>query len=135
MWDGSVLNKIFSWWSGATLGTLFDVGRRASFVGEDETGNRYFEERKASLDGKPRRWVIYKGYADGSKVSPDWHGWMAHTFERPPTVEPFRLKAWEQPHIPNLTGTLAAWRPKGSLVNGGDRPKATGDYEAWKPEP
>lgn len=129
-----MLDKIFSWWSGATIGTLFDVGRRGAFVGEDEMGNRYFQERKTSLDGRHRRWVLYKGYAEGSKVSPDWHGWMAHTFEHPPTTEPFSLKAWEKSHVPNMTGTLNAWRPKGSLAEGGDRPKATGDYEAWKPE-
>jgi NADH:ubiquinone oxidoreductase subunit len=129
-----VLDKIFTWWSGATLGALFDIGRRASLVGEDEQGNRYFEEKKASLEGRPRRYVIYKGYAEPSRVPADWHGWLHHTFEKPPTEEPFRLKAWEKPHRPNLTGTIHAYRPSGSLASGGERAKATGDYEAWRPE-
>lgn len=129
-----MLAKIFTWWNGATLGALFDIGRRAVLVGEDEQGNRYFEEKKPSLEGRPRRYVIYKGYAEPSRVPADWHGWLHHTFAEPPTVAPFRLKAWEKPHQPNLTGTVYAPRPQGSLASTGERPRATGDYEAWKPE-
>ncbi len=129
-----MLKRIFSWWNGATIGALFDIKRRGASVGEDEHGNHYYEERKPSLDGRKRRWVIYNGLAEGSRVSPDWHGWMHHTVEDPPTVAPFKLKAWEKPHIPNLTGTVRAYRPKGSLARGGDRAAATSDYEPWKPE-
>lgn len=129
-----MLAKIFTWWNGATLGAQFDIGRRAVLVGEDEQGNRYFEEKKPSLEGRPRRYVIYKGYAEPSRVPADWHGWLHHTFAEPPTVAPFRLKAWEKPHQPNLTGTIYAQRPQGSLAASGERPRATGDYEAWKPE-
>ncbi len=129
----TVLAKIFTWWNGATLGTLFDIARRATLVGEDSEGNRYYQENKASLEGRPRRYVIYNGYAEPSRVPADWHGWLHHSFAEPPTERPFQLKSWEKPHRPNLTGTRFAWRPKGSLANGGDRAAATGDYEAWKP--
>jgi len=33
-----------------------------------------------------------------------------------------------------MTGTPYAYRPKGSLYASGQRPKATGDYEAWTPD-
>jgi len=128
------LKRIFSWWNGATLGALFDIGRRGVLVGSDDAGNRYFEERRPSLDGRKRRWVIYEGLAEPSRVPSDWHGWLHHTFLEPPTRAPLPRKAWEKPHQPNLTGTPGAYRPKGSLANLGDRPKATGDYEPWKPE-
>jgi NADH:ubiquinone oxidoreductase subunit len=128
-----MLSKIFTWWSGATLGALFDIGRRAVKVGEDEFGNRYFEERKPSLEGRKRRYVLYKGYAEPSKIPPDWHGWMHYTFAEPPTIAPLMRRAWELPHQPNLTGTRFAYRPQGSLAAGGVRPKATGDYESWVP--
>ena len=36
-------------------------------------------------------------------------------------------------HKPNLTGTLGAYRPPGSLAEGGERAPSSGDYEAWKP--
>jgi NADH:ubiquinone oxidoreductase subunit len=127
------IKRLFAWWDGATLGALFDIGRRARKVGEDEFGNRYYEERKASLEGRPRRYVIYNGYADASRVPVDWHGWLHHTFADPPTVAPFRRKPWEKDHVPNLTGTVYAYHPKGSLSEQGERAAASGDYEPWKP--
>ena len=42
-------------------------------------------------------------------------------------------KSWEIAHKPNLTGTADAYRPKGSLAEGGERAKSSGDYEAWTP--
>jgi len=36
--------------------------------------------------------------------------------------------------VPNLTGTAQAYRPPGALEAGGNRPAATGDYEAWSPD-
>ena len=41
-------------------------------------------------DGRRRRWVVYHGVAEGSRVTPDWHGWLHHTFDEPPTTQPFR---------------------------------------------
>ena len=131
-----MFSKLFTWWNGATIGTLFTIGRRGVFIGSDEFGNRYYEAKDAkdSYDGRKRRWVTYNGYADGSKVPPDWHGWLHYTFDEPPTKAPLPRKAWELDHEPNLTGTLWAWRPKGAISRGGERAKATGDYEAWRPD-
>ena len=69
-----MLKAIFLWWEGATIGARFDIGRRAAKVGSDDQGNTYYEERKPSLEGRKRRYVIYKGYADASKVPPGWRG-------------------------------------------------------------
>lgn len=131
-----MLDKVFLWWSGATLGTLFTVGKRGRLVGNDEFGNKYYEDRTAknSYDvGRKRRWVIYKGYADASKIPPDWHGWMHYVYDTPPSVEPLPRQKWEQPHIPNMSGTPYAKFPTGSLNAEGERQASTGDYEAWKP--
>jgi NADH:ubiquinone oxidoreductase subunit len=129
-----MLKRIFTWWNGATLGALFDIGRRGRFVGQDEAGNRYYEERRPSLEGRRRRWVVYDGLAEASKVPPDWHAWMHHITAVPPTEAPLPRRAWEKPHLPNLTGTVRAYRPPGSLARCGDRAPATGDYQAWTPE-
>jgi NADH:ubiquinone oxidoreductase subunit len=129
-----VLTKIFTWWNGATLGALFDIGKRAELIGEDDQGNRYFEERKPTLEGRKRRYVLYNGYAEPSRVPPDWHGWLHHTFEVPPTIEPFLLQSWELPHQPNLTGTVFAYRPKGSLAAPIQDKKKNIGYEAWTPQ-
>jgi NADH:ubiquinone oxidoreductase subunit len=121
-----MLKAIFSWWNGATLGARFDIGRRGVFVGQDEQGNKYYEERRPSIEGRKRRYVIYNGLAEASRVSPDWHGWMHHTIAEPPTVAEAVSKT-----APNGTG---AYRPKGSLARGGVRQTSTADYEAWSPD-
>lgn len=128
------IKRIFAWWDGATLGTLLAVKRRAEFVHEDEFGNRYYEEKKASYDGRKRRWVTYKGYADASRVPPEWHGWLHHLYDQRPNEEPLPTKGYEKPYAPNLTGTVYAYHPKGSLWRGGKRPKVASDYEAWDPD-
>ena len=124
----SVLSSLFVWWRNATPGTYLTTWFSGEKVGEDSFGNRYFQNK----DGK-RRWVIYAGTVDASRVPPDWHGWLHYTFDKPPTVEPFKVQPWELPHEPNLTGTKEAYHPPGSLWEGGQRPPATGDYEAWRP--
>ncbi len=135
-WLRNFLAPSFTWWNGATLGTLLTVGARGRQVGSDEFGNRYFEDRTAknSYDtGRKRRWVLYNGYADASKIPPDWHGWMHYTFDEPPTVAPLLRQKWELPHEPNMSGTPYAKFPAGSMSADAERPKTTGDYEAWKP--
>ena len=130
-----MLEKIFTWWNGATIGTLFTVKRRGSLVGEDALGNRYYQSRDSkSYDGRKRRWVLFNGYADASKVPAEWHGWLHYTVDQPPTEQPFTRRAWMKPHAPNLSGTPMAWRPRGSIARSGERPRATGDYQAWRPE-
>ena len=131
-----MLDKIFSWWSGATIGALFTIARTSNAVGADEFGNRYFEARtdRESYDkGRRRRYVTYKGYAEPSKIPPEWHAWMHYLTDEPPSKAPLRRRPWEREHLPNLTGTLYAWRPKGSIARGGERAPALGDYQAWKP--
>jgi len=120
---------IFSWWNSATLGTLLTTWLSGAPVGTDDFGNRYYQNKDGS-----RRWVIYNGTVEASRVPPDWHGWLHHTYAEPPTKEPLKTRAFEKPHQPNLTGTDGAYRPSGSLKNGGVRPSATGDYQAWKPD-
>ena len=124
-----LLRMIFIWWRGATPGTLLTTWWSGKFVGDDRFGNRYYQNASGA-----RRWVIYNGTVEASRVPPDWHGWLHHTFADPPTIAPIKARAWEKEHQPNLSGTPDAYRPQGSLARTGHRPAATGDYEAWKPE-
>ena len=124
-----ILKMIFSRWNSATWGTLLHTWMSGTSVGSDEFGNRYYQNK----DGA-RRWVIYNGTVEASRVPPDWHGWLHHTFAEPPTKAPFKTQSFETPHRPNMTGTAGAYRPEGSLQKSGKRPPATGDYQAWKPE-
>jgi NADH:ubiquinone oxidoreductase subunit len=124
-----LFTEIFSWWSGNTWGTRLWIKRFGEFVGEDEFGNRYYQDKKAN-----RRYVTYAGYADASTIPPGWHGWMHHRIDVPPSKATYTAREWQKPHQPNLTGTAAAYRPDGSLLNKGQRPRVTGDYQPWSPE-
>jgi len=121
------LLRWFTWWNGQTINTQFFTWRNGVRVGEDAQGNVFYE----SKDGK-KRWVIYNGLSEASRVSPDWHGWLHHTFDERPDNGPLAHKSWEKPHQENLTGTPAAYAPAGSIrrVHPADR----SDYDAWQPE-
>ncbi len=123
------LSEIFSWWGGNTWGTRLWIRRFGRQVGTDAFGNAYFLDRKTG-----RRYVTYAGPADASIIPPGWHGWMHHRTDVIPTESAYKPREWEKPHEPNLTGTAAAYRPQGSLLESGARPRVTGDYEAWSPE-
>ena len=72
-------------------------------VGTDRYGNRYFRGKRL-LHNRERRWVLYNGAPEASKVPAEWHGWLHHTFAEPPTKAPLRTQVWEMPHQP--TGAL-----------------------------
>ena len=128
------LKMIFTWWHGQTIGTWLTTWRRGRLVGVDEQGNRYYEDKAgASVNGKTRRWVIYNGDIEATRVAPEWHGWLHHTEESPPPAEGYPKHQWQKQHLPNLTGTKFAYRPAGHLLRGGKRQAATGDYEPWSP--
>ncbi len=124
----ALLIQFFTWWNGQTWGTRMFTWRKGERVGEDQFGNVYYRER----NGK-RRWVIYNGLAEASMIPPGWHGWMHHRTDVAPSDENYAMREWEKPHVPNLTGTPAAYRPDGSILTPEARPEVTGDYKAWTP--
>lgn len=126
------LLQFFTWWNNQTLGTRFHTWRRGTEVGRDEAGNIYYEGGTDS-EGRTRRWVIYKHTVEASQIPAGWHGWIHHRVDTPPSRENYKPWDWQKPHEPNLTGTAAAYRPKGSLLGAGRRPQVTGDYDAWTP--
>lgn len=116
-----------------TIGTRLFTWLNGAFVGADEDGNRYFKERRTPSGRREKRWVLYNGEAEASRVPPEWHAWLHHTIEAAPVARRPR-KAWQKPHQPNLTGTAEAYRPPGHDFAGGVRARATGDYEPWRPD-
>ena len=125
----SILSSIFTWWNGATLGTRLGL-RGMKEVGSDALGNVYYQGG-ADTAGQPRRWVIYNGANDASRVPPEWFSWLHHQIDEVPDLVLAPPRRWEKPAKPNLTGTELAYRPPGMA---GARVRATGDYEAWTPD-
>lgn len=109
--------------------TLLSGGEK---VGTDALGNRYYRAKPRTGYKREKRWVMYKDTPEASLVPPEWHGWLHYQTDEVPGDESFR-RPWQKPHLPNMTGTTAAYRPPGHVLEGGQREKATGDYEAWKP--
>jgi NADH:ubiquinone oxidoreductase subunit len=133
-----ILSKIFTWWDGATVGTSLFSALNGEQVGTDGQGNKYFRAKKkggrGTSDGLERRWVIYNGANDASRVPAEWHGWLHHTYDELPESHLPPPKIWEVDYTPNATGTPGAYRPQGALERGGRRAGATGDYESWTPD-
>lgn len=113
------------------LGTQIFTLLKGRSIGSDIFGNRYYEERGAIKNRRRKRWVMYNGMAEASKVPAEWHGWLHYTL-----VSPLSNKrhAWQLPHIPNLTGTLLRYLPQGHILKGGNRAANKADYEAWTPD-
>ena len=122
------MTSIFTWWHGPGLGTRWFTSRRGTEVGRDAQGNVYYGSKNG------RRWVIYNGAPEASRVPPEWYLWLHKTIDTLPSELPMKPRVWEKPWVPNLTGTPAAHAPSGSLAVTGKRARATGDYEAWSPE-
>ncbi|RGP39724.1 NADH dehydrogenase [Altererythrobacter insulae] len=128
-----IFGKIFTWWNGATIGTMLYTARKGEQVGTDAQGNKYYRSKPKEGE-RERRWVIYDGNNDASRVPAEWHGWLHGAFDDVPESHLPPAKIWEVDYTPNATGTANAYRPAGALERGGKRAKASGDYEAWSPE-
>jgi len=122
------LLQLFTWWHDCTVGTGLHTLLRGVKVGTDGEGNRYYRDRK-----RDRRWVIYNGDIEASRVPPEWHAWLHGLTDQPPSEAPLPSQPWEKAHRPNLSGTSGRYLPPGSLAKGSRRPAATGDYEPWRP--
>ena len=116
-----------------SIGTALYTWMNGKRVGEDAYGNTYYEHQRAPKRGRRKRWVVYKGIVEPSKVPAEWHAWLHYIDQDPPAQGDRPRSEWQKDHLPNLTGTQYAYRPPGHVLAGGKRDKATGDYEAWTP--
>ena len=117
-----------------TIGTRLYTMLCGEQAGTDSQGNRYYRSRRAPAGGRERRWVVYDGAVEASRVPPAWHSWLHHTTDAVPEDDGGRRWDWQKDHAPNRTGTAAAYRPPGHVLEGGVRARASGDYEPWQPD-
>ena len=88
----------------------FLIGFFNKKVGEDQFGNNYYSSAKKDYLGKEKRFVVYKGVVEPSKVPPGWHAWLHHLSDELPKGE--SNYSWQQSYLPNLTGTKYSYFPK-----------------------
>lgn len=104
--------------------TKFLIKRSSNKVGEDEFGNSYYQNKKDH-----RRYVIYNGIAEASKVPANWHGWLHYNSDVVPLKINTQRASWQKIHIPNLTGTSNSYSPKNKPSH-----QSSSGYESWQPK-
>lgn len=117
----------------ADLGTWIYTKLFGEHVGDDAFGNRYYRNPRAHRYGREKRWVMFKGRVEASKVPPEWHAWLHHISVAPLTEEAAKARPWQKIHLPNLSGTPFAYFPRGYDLRGGQRAASGSDYEPWTP--
>jgi NADH:ubiquinone oxidoreductase subunit len=118
----------------ATIGTILYTVFKGRLLGQDKFGNKYYEAyREKTAGGLKKRWVMYNGYPEPSKVPPEWHGWLHYTSNVLPDNTAATQYSWIKEPMPNLTGTSLAYIPPGHVNSGQNRAATVADYVAWKP--
>ena len=54
---------------------------------------------------KRKRWVIYNGEVNASKITSDWYSWIHYTTNETPSEKKYKKHSWQKPHAENKTGT------------------------------
>ena len=118
-----MIKQIFTWWNYQTVGTYLQTLFFGKLVGKDSLGNKYFESRKG------KRWVIYNGEINASKIDSDWFQWIHYQTDTNPSRSEIKKYSWQTPHSENKTGTSDAYKPN-KITN---KQKDFKKYESWKP--
>ena len=102
----TILKEIFTWWNHQTLGTRIQIFFFGKFVGKDNFGNKYYQSKSG------KRWVVYNGEIEASKIPNDWYSWMHYINNNIEKVHQINKYKWQKEHLPNQTGTENSYHPK-----------------------
>lgn len=91
----------------------------AKKIGDDEFGNSYYQNSKG------KRFIVYKGCAEPSKIPAHWHCWIHYNTDTAPVNIKTDKFPWQKIHRPNLTGTRNSYKPNN---------KTNKKYESWQPK-
>tara|TARA_B110000091_G_scaffold156482_1_gene166726 strand:- start:160 stop:519 length:360 start_codon:yes stop_codon:yes gene_type:complete len=99
------LKQIFIWWNQETLGTKLKTIFYGKLVGNDSIGNKYYESKVG------KRWVIYNGEIDASKIPNEWYSWIHFINNKIQDKHDLKKYDWQKPHQANQTGTENSYHP------------------------
>ena len=109
-------------------------------VGEDEYGNQFFELKQKDYLGRKKRYCLYHGSVEASKISPEWHPFMHYQIDAKDVCQTFKQYKWQKSYVPDVTLSEVKYLPKNhQLYNsktslyetkGGSSPFKT---QVWKP--
>lgn len=115
-----------------TIGTKIYTFFCGNFVGEDEFGNRYYCNQKSFDNINSKRWVLFHGSVEATKVPPHWHAWLHKTVDKPP-IDYAHKYDWQKDHTENLTGTENAYFPDTHPLSKSSKVEKSETYEKWNP--
>ena len=102
----TLFKEIFTWWNRQTIGTRIQTLFFGSLVGEDNMGNKYYQSKSG------KRWVIYNGEIEATKIPIEWYSWMHSIKNKIEGSHDLKKYKWQKNHIPNQTGTNKAYNPE-----------------------
>ena len=115
-----MIKEIFTWWNKQTFGTRINTIFFGKLVGEDTSGNKYYESKSG------KRWVIYNGEVDATKIPNEWYSWIHHLSNKIENNQQLKKFSWQKKNIPNQTGTSKAFHPNKDDKN------VYKKYKSWK---
>ena len=116
-----------------SFGTRLYTWLNGKLVGSDETGNKYYANSDNHADLNAKRWVIFSGEIEASKVPPHWHAWLHKSIDEPPINYKHKY-SWQKKHKENMTGTSEAHFPPSNPLSKNYNPdQIKVDYESWSP--
>ena len=117
-----MFKEIFTWWNKQTFGTRLNTIFFGKLVGEDAAGNKYYESKSG------KRWVIYNGEVEASKIPIEWYSWIHHTGNKIENSHELDKYKWQKKHMPNQTGTENSYHPNKNKSKNASNKK----YTSWK---
>lgn len=104
------------------LGLLFYTKLLGTLIGCDAFNNRYYQLKFST---KEKRWVVYNGVNDPSKIDASWFSWLHFMTDTHPSKSHTNWR-------PNSTGTKFAQKMITSIEN--IPQTALNCYESWSPD-
>tara|TARA_Y100000996_G_scaffold392789_1_gene355791 strand:+ start:1299 stop:1649 length:351 start_codon:yes stop_codon:yes gene_type:complete len=115
-----------------SIGTKIYTWLYGNYVGSDELENKYYCNSKDFSNIKYKRWVIFKGEIEASKIPPHWHAWLHKSIDKAP-INYSHEYDWQKNHQPNHTGTSKAYYPNSHPLSNSSKKTDDSDYEKWQP--
>lgn len=120
LWEAIKAGGYKAGYDGTVAEATLVHGPDGTFVGEDELGNRYYENNKNQM-GR-HRWVIYKDLSwpqgqEATSIPASWHGWIHSLYDTPPSKTNMKPPVYAIPHKLLQTGQTGGYYPKGSWYN------------------
>ena len=101
------IKELLTWWNRQTLGTRLHTIFFGKLVGEDSFGNKYYENKK-----RKKRWVIYNGEIEATKIPVEWYSWIHFIKNKIEEKHELEKYEWQKDHQSNQTGSYKAYSPQ-----------------------